>query len=116
MDHCQHYNSFARQINKALKNIGEKRIELVDTNDELFGEKSERTVIDSLIPNIGTYYARHTWATLAYEIGISTDIVSQALGHSAANRTTLVYIKFDQEKVDRANRQVIDYIFNKNGA
>ena len=116
MDHCQHYNSFARQINKALKNIGEKRIEIVDTSDELFGEKSERVVIDSLIPNIGTYYARHTWATLAYEIGISTDIVSQALGHSAANRTTLVYIKFDQEKVDCANRQVIDFLFNKNGA
>lgn len=116
MDHCQHYNSFGRQINQALKRIGEKRTEIVDVNDELFGEKSERTVVDPLIPGIGTYYARHTWATLAYEIGISTDIVSQALGHSAANRTTLVYIKFDQDKVDDANKKVLDYFFNKNGA
>ena len=115
MDHCQNYRSFAKQINKAMKNIGEKRTEIIDVNDELFGEKSERVVIDSLVPGIGTYYARHSWATIAYEIGVPLDIVSQALGHSAANRTTLVYVKYDQTKVDESNRKVIDAFFNKNG-
>lgn len=116
MDHCQHYKSFGRQINEALRNIGEKKTEIVEVNDELFGEKSERTVIESLIPGIGTYFARHSWATLAYEIGISMDVVSQALGHTVANRTTLVYVKYDQDKVDAANRAVINYLFDKNGA
>ena len=116
MDHCQHYKSFGRQINEALKTIGEKRTEIVEVNDELFGEKSERVVIDPLIPGIGTYFARHSWATLAYELGISLDVVSQALGHTVANRTTLVYVKYDQDKVDAANRAVIDYLFDKNDA
>lgn len=26
------------------------------------------------------------------------------------NRTTLIYVKFDQDKVDEANRTVIDYL------
>lgn len=116
MDHCQHYKSFGRQINEALRNIGEKKTEIVDVSDELFGEKSERVVIDSLVPGIGTYYARHSWATLAYEIGISIDVVSQALGHTVANKTTLVYVKYDQEKVDDANKKVIDYLFDKKSA
>ena len=116
MDHCQHYKSFGRQINQAMKNIGEKHKEIVEIGDGLFGKEEERIVVDSLIPGIGTYFARHSWATLAYEIGISMDVVSQALGHSTANRTTLVYVKFDQEKVDEANRKVIDYLFNKNDA
>ena len=116
MDHCQHYKSFGRQINAALKTIGNKRVEMVDNPDCLFAEKLEQVLIDPVVPGIGTYYARHTWATLAYDIGISMDIVSQALGHSAANRTTLVYVKYDQSKIDDANRRVIDYFFDKKGA
>lgn len=115
MDHCQHYKSFARQINAALKNIGEKSKELVRVDNGIFEEEIEQEVIHPIVPNIGTYYARHSWATIAYDIGISMDVVSQALGHSAANRTTLVYVKFDQEKVDLANRQVLNYFFDTGG-
>ena len=46
---------------------------------------------------------------LAYEVGVPIDIISQALGHSMGNRTTLIYVKPDQAKVDEANRKVIDY-------
>ena len=116
MDHCKLYKSFMKQLNKALKNIGEKHIELVKMDDTLFGEEEEKVVIDPVVPDIGSYFARHSWATLAYEIGIPIDVVSQALGHTTSNRTTLVYIKFDQDKVDDANRRLIDFIFNKNGA
>ncbi len=113
MDHCQHYISFAKQLNKAIKQIGEKRKELVRICDGLFQEEIEQVTYDSVVPGIGTYFARHTWATLAYEIGISMDIISQALGHTTANRTTLVYVKFDQDKIDEANRQVLDFFFGK---
>ena len=58
---------------------------------------------------ISTYYARHTWATLASEIGITRDIISHALGHNI-DTTTDIYIDFDLGKVDQANRKVIDHI------
>jgi integrase len=57
-----------------------------------------------------SYWARHTWATIAYNIGVSKDIISQALGHSNGVQVTDIYIAYDLGKVDEANRKVIDYI------
>jgi len=109
MEHCQHHKSFARAINEACQLIGPKAV----VKDEIFGDETE--VVQPIIPGITTYYARHCWATFAYEIGIPIDIISQALGHSMGNRTTLIYIKPDQSKVDSANRKVIDWILHHRG-
>lgn len=59
-----------------------------------------------------SYWARHTWATIAYELDIPVDIISQALGHSFSTgaKVTQVYINFNQQKINEANRKVIDYI------
>ena len=60
---------------------------------------------------LSTYWARHTWATLAYNIGIPVDIIGQALGHSdRSHSVTFTYIDTDVTKVDEANRRVIDLI------
>lgn len=70
------------------------------------------TALHELFPNLTTYWARHTWATLAYnELGISTDIISLALGHSSGHKTTAVYINPDLAKVDEANRRMLELIF-----
>lgn len=111
MDHCLHYKSFSRQINEGLQSIGTKEMQSVPGED-LFSDDMTDEVFHPLIPGLTTYYARHSWATLAYEIGIPIDIISQALGHSFGNRTTLIYIKSDPAKVDEANRQVIDYLLS----
>lgn len=110
LDHCKHYRSFAHEMNDALKQIGEKKVEMVPDMEDLFGTPHKTETIIPVIPGISTYYARHCWATFAYEAGISMDIISQALGHSSGNRTTLIYVKFDQSKVDEANRKVIDFV------
>ncbi len=110
MDHCLHHKSFMHMMNDALKTIGTKTEEIIPNEEDLFGEPEVITKIEPIIPGITSYFARHTWATLAYELGISFDIISQALGHSFANRTTLIYVKQDQQKVDEANRKVIDYL------
>ena len=110
MDRCKHYKSFAREINDGLKEIGDVSWELVPDPDDLFGTPHLIKTVKPVIPEITTYYARHCWATFAHEAGVSLDIISQALGHSSGNRTTLIYVKFDQEKVDGANRTVIDYL------
>ena len=56
------------------------------------------------------YWARHTWATIAASLDIPDDTISLALGHSARNATTDIYIRRDLSKVDAANRRVIDYV------
>ena len=112
MDHCVHYKSFAHEMNDALKTIGEVRTEMVPDPEDLFAPPHQERVLCPIIPEISTYYARHCWATFAYEAGVSLDVISQALGHSSGNRTTLIYVKFDQEKMDSANRKVIDFLLS----
>ena len=62
------------------------------------------------LPKISMYWARHSWSTIALnELDIPKDTVAEALGHS--DRTvTDIYIEFDRTKVDRANRQMIDFV------
>lgn len=110
MDHCKDYKNFAHEMNDRLKEIGDVRWEMIPDPDDLFAPPKLERIITPVIPEISTYYARHCWATFAYEAGVPLDIISQALGHSAGNRTTLIYVKFDQSKVDEANRRVIDFV------
>ena len=68
-----------------------------------------------LHPGCTMYYARHTWATIAYSLGISMDTISRALGHSFATgaAVTAVYVQADNAAVDAANRKVIDYTLGR---
>ena len=59
---------------------------------------------------ITTYWARHTWATIAASLEIPKETIAAALGHGG-NTVTDIYIDFDQKKVDEANRKVLDYVF-----
>lgn len=58
-----------------------------------------------------TYWARHTVATLMVnELDTPIETVSAALGHRYGSRVTAVYVHFDRQKVDAANRRLIDLI------
>lgn len=70
------------------------------------GGKKVRTPI---LPNITMYWARHTWATIAASLDIPKDTISAALGHGESTVTD-IYIDFEQEKVDLANRRVLDWV------
>lgn len=59
---------------------------------------------------VSSYWARHTFATIAASLDIPTDTISECLGHKHGSKVTAVYINFDQEKVDKALRKVIDHI------
>lgn len=59
---------------------------------------------------LSIYWARHTWATLAFKAGVRKEVISKALGHSFGVRITDTYIEYDQEETDEANRKVLDYI------
>ncbi len=61
--------------------------------------------------DLTTYWARHTWATIAYnDLEIPVDTISAALGHQYGSKVTAVYINPDQKRVDAANRRVIDWV------
>lgn len=94
------YSEYLRHINKGLQSIGPMR-------REGRGGKKKRT---PLFPKLTTYWARHTWATIAADLDIPDATISLALGHAGENRTTDIYIRRNLKKVDEANRKVIDWV------
>jgi len=99
LDHYKDHNDYFRRMNKALKRIGPiKRV-------GLGGKK----IYSPLFPKISTYWARHSWATIAASLDIPRDTIAHALGHGN-NTVTDIYIDFDQSKVDKANRRVLDWV------
>ena len=90
---------WTRRMDKYLKRIGFTSI----------GKHGKKTVVP-LFPKISTYWARHTWATIAAELDIPKETIAAALGHELGNTTTSIYINFNMKKVDVANREVIDWV------
>lgn len=65
---------------------------IADTNEQLGTACGELA-----IPKITTYWARHTFATIAYKKGAGLEFIQKALGHSDI-KTTQAYINsFDME-------------------
>lgn len=56
--------------------------------------------------NLTTYVARHSWATVAKEKGISVAVISEGLGHSTESVTNVYLKSFEQGVLDEANSQV----------
>lgn len=59
---------------------------------------------------VSTYWARHSWATIAAEIDIPDPVIREGLGHGPENPTSEIYIDRNRDKVDDANRKIIDYV------
>ena len=87
MDTYKEYRSFYRHLAACLRELKRE-----------FGLKS-----------LTTYYARHSWATIASRLEIPKETIAAALGHSDKDVTD-IYIDFDMTKVDIANRKVLDYV------
>lgn len=80
------YKNAMRLMNKKLKKIAEK--------------------IGIDIP-LTTYVSRHSWATIAKRMGISTAIISEGLGHESEDTTQIYLDSFDNDVIDDANAMVI---------
>ena len=72
------------------------------------GKRGAKTVVP-LFPKLTTYWARHTWPTIAASLDIPKETIAAALGHGG-NTVTDIYIDFDRRKVDEANRKVMDWV------
>ncbi len=100
---------FRRRMNAALKKIGP--MEWVENRSRTHPKKNKKQY-NALFPGLTSYWARHTWATIAASLDIPKETIAAALGHGG-NTVTDIYIDFDQRKVDEANRKVIDYVNGK---
>lgn len=75
-----------------------------------------KTIKEQLnLPELSTYWARHSWATIASRLDIPKETIAEALGHEIGNATTAIYIDYDKRKVDAANRKVIDFVMYGHG-
>lgn len=57
--------------------------------------------------DLSTYVARHTWASIALQKGISEDIISKGMGHTSVKTTRIYIADWDNTQLDRANEIVI---------
>lgn len=85
-EHFQKYISQRRRMNERLRII------------------AKDAEIDA---KLTTYTIRHTWATIAKYMGISTALISEGLGHHSI-KTTEIYLKdFHNQALDEMNALVI---------
>ena len=87
-------STFNAALNKGLKAVGER-----------VG-----------IPRLEFYSARHSWATIARnDLGIDKYTINEALNHVDKDMSvTDLYIKKDFSEVNKANKMVLGYVFDKN--
>lgn len=104
-DRWSDYRNFQHQLNHAIKRIGKAR-----------GKGKRDKDGEGPFAYITSYWARHTWATIAADLDIPDAVISMALGHSGENRVTDIYIKRNMRKVDAANRKVIDWVLYGKGS
>lgn len=98
LDRYKNHHDYMKRLNENLKHVGEVTI----------GKQGKKTYIP-LFPQISSYWARHSWATIAAELEIPKETIAAALGHGG-NTVTDIYIDFDQKKVDEANRRILDWV------
>ena len=57
--------------------------------------------------NLSTYVARHTWATIADELGVSEGVIDYVLGHSVRGMA-IKYIHRRYRAADEAVRTILN--------
>jgi integrase len=100
LDRYGDYRNYMHRLNRNLSEIG--------TVWQLPGRggKKKKT---GLFPELSTCRTRHTPATVAASLDIPRDTIAAILGHGG-HTVTDIYIAYDQHRVDRAMRQIIDCV------
>lgn len=106
LDTYANYKDFLHRTNDNLKEIGP--FEWVEVKTKT-GRNTKKKKRQPLYPFLTTYYARHTWASIASDLDIPKETIIKALGHGK-KVTTDIYINFDRKKIDDANKKVLKHI------
>ena len=108
-DRWSDHRNFRHQLNKALQYIGVER----NRGGRVKGGAAKSNAVVGKSKGkwgeVSSYWARHSWATIAAGLDIPKETIAAALGHGG-NSVTDIYIDFDMRKVDEANRRVLDWV------
>lgn len=102
-DDRANYKSFEKSMKDNLRKIGHYK--MVKGKSGRLNKKE----YSPLFPKISPYWARHSIASIASELDIPDKTIEMMLGHGSDN-VTQGYITFDQKKVDKAVRKILDEI------
>ena len=106
------WHDWLHRFNEGLQKVGPSGYMYVRRRGQC-GGKQRVKVYNALFPELTSYWARHTWATLAAEIDVPDAVIDAALGHRSPCRMADIYIRRDARKVDEAVRRVIEYVNGK---
>ena len=98
---------FIHRLNDNLQKVGDLYYTHMTTKN---GARHKVKNYRPLFPGLTSYWARHTWATIAADIDIPDAVIDAALGHKSPYPMTDIYIRRNAKKVDEAVRKVIDYV------
>jgi integrase len=98
-DRYKNHKDYMKHLNKGLSKIG----------PVIKKSANGVPVMKPICSDLTTYWARHTWATIAAELDIPKETIAAGLGHEIGNDITSIYIDFNMKKVDDANRKIINY-------
>lgn len=76
-------------------------------------EQNCNNFLSSVTDGLTLYWARYSWANYAVDLDIPKDTISESLGHRHGAHITGIYIRYSLDKIDAANRAVIDYVLAK---
>jgi integrase len=86
----------------------ERRVKVIDQKIKLINDNmavlTKRLGIET---HVTTYSARHSFATILKENGESTEVISEALGHSSLKTTKAYLDSFSQEKMKAASEKLL---------
>ena len=103
------WHDWLHRFNEGLQKVGPSGYMYVRRKGRC-GGKQRVKVYNALFPELTSYWARHTWATLAAEIDVPDAVIDAALGHRSVCRMADIYIRRDARKVDEAVMRVIEYV------
>lgn len=102
LERCPNYKTYFNRLAKTFRKVGLVRVD---------GKKSTGKAI---LPDACTGSMRTSWATIAQEeLDIPREIIAAALGHHTVDVTS-TYLRTNwMKKIDKANRQVLDWVLYK---
>lgn len=95
-------------VGKGVEAYQEYRRQLRNFNYNL----ARLATLCGLSGKVSSYSARHTWATLAKFCEVPEEVISEALGHSSLEVTRTYLKRFESDKMEKANKIIIDYVIN----
>lgn len=86
-DSYRSYRLVQRKLNKKILKVGE--------------------ILEFTFP-LTFYVARHTWATLARDAGVSVSVIGTCLGHTSEQTTGIYLAEINHDILDEANNRVLN--------